>query len=483
MEIKIKIKTRINELIKDLVKRCAFLKLNVNELGRDFWIFRFGQIISIIGDNCSYVALMWWILDKTGSAAQISSVLAPSMFVRIFLLPLCGPLGDLFSRKWIIVYADCWRAFLTIILALVYFLDFFYLPLIVAISILLSFGSALFESVSTSIVPNIISDESKIPKAMEQTQSITTFGTVIGGISGGVIVTFLGIGGAFVVDSVSFIIAIIATLKIKCAYNSYNRIQALKESESENANNIFIDRPLKFKFLNSINSVYPMIKKWFVDFKEGIYVIRRIPLQFGIGLVAAILNLVTSPLSVALPVLVKESRNMPPWFLGALEASVGIGGIFGAFAVGKILKRFHADYVILAGIGAIGIGISILPLTPNILLPLLMMFFIGMGSMVTNIPIVTRSTMALPDKYRSRVSSCASFLYQMAIPIGVAITGNLISIFSLTTTLIFSGALVILLAPLIYLIPDFKKFMRLSNESVATFYTDNYPQAFVNKNK
>jgi MFS transporter, DHA3 family, macrolide efflux protein len=47
-------------------------------LGRDFWLFRLGQAISIVGDSCGAIALAWWILDATGSAAVMSSVLAPA---------------------------------------------------------------------------------------------------------------------------------------------------------------------------------------------------------------------------------------------------------------------------------------------------------------------------------------------------------------------------------------------------------------------
>lgn len=68
-------------------------------LGKDFWNFRAGQLISLLGDSCSNIALAWWILDKTHSAIAMSSVLAPAMLVRIFLLPLMGPLGDNFSRS------------------------------------------------------------------------------------------------------------------------------------------------------------------------------------------------------------------------------------------------------------------------------------------------------------------------------------------------------------------------------------------------
>lgn len=65
-------------------------------LGRDFWMFRFGQLASLLGDGCGMIALSWWVLDKTGSAASISVVLAPAMVVRVVLLPFMGPLADQF---------------------------------------------------------------------------------------------------------------------------------------------------------------------------------------------------------------------------------------------------------------------------------------------------------------------------------------------------------------------------------------------------
>jgi len=77
-------------------------------LGRDFWLFRLGQAISVLGDSCGAIALSWWILDATGSAVVMSSVLAPAMVVRIVLTPLFGPLGDRVTRKKLIIVSDLW---------------------------------------------------------------------------------------------------------------------------------------------------------------------------------------------------------------------------------------------------------------------------------------------------------------------------------------------------------------------------------------
>lgn len=129
-------------------------------LGRDFWNYRVGELISLLGDSCSGIALAWWILEKTGSAAVMSTVLAPAMVVRIFLLPLVGPLGDNFSRKKLIIVADAWRFIFTGALAAMVFLDYFNVPLLVAVFILISLGSALFNAAAGGIVPQLVPRES-----------------------------------------------------------------------------------------------------------------------------------------------------------------------------------------------------------------------------------------------------------------------------------------------------------------------------------
>ena len=67
------------------------------ELGRDFWLFRFGQLISVVGDSCGGIALAWWnyrchrIGGSDGVDHRSGNVRAH------FLLPLFGPLGDRFA--------------------------------------------------------------------------------------------------------------------------------------------------------------------------------------------------------------------------------------------------------------------------------------------------------------------------------------------------------------------------------------------------
>ncbi|MGZ3740744.1 MAG: MFS transporter, partial [Bdellovibrionota bacterium] len=175
-------------------------------LGRDFWKFRIGQLVSVLGDACGSIALAWWVLDRTGSAAEMSSILAPAMVARIFLLPVCGPIADRFSRKTLLVLSDLWRfAFSAAIFAMVCS-GYYNFSLVLASYVLLSVGSALFSATSGGIIPKIVKRE-HMSLAARQSQALNSFGSVAGGIVGGIVVSIAGVRGAFGIDCVSFLAA------------------------------------------------------------------------------------------------------------------------------------------------------------------------------------------------------------------------------------------------------------------------------------
>src|SRR5258706_7509217 len=94
---------------------------SASRLGRDFWFFQTGQMISTVGDACGTIALTWWILDVTASPGKVSTVLASAMFVQTTLTPVLGPLGDRFSRKWLILSSDLLRGVMMAALAVLAF--------------------------------------------------------------------------------------------------------------------------------------------------------------------------------------------------------------------------------------------------------------------------------------------------------------------------------------------------------------------------
>ncbi|MEI7482920.1 MAG: MFS transporter [Elusimicrobiota bacterium] len=418
------------------------------ELGRDFWLYRLGQAISISGDVCSSIALSWWILEKTGSAAKLATIMSPAMMVSVFLLPLLGPLGDKFSRRKLILIGDGWRAIFTLMLAAMAYYDIFNVCLLVALYIMLALGTAFYRVGASSIVPQLV-PPALLGRAIQQSQAISSTGTVLGGVVGGVLVTGLGISGAFLIDGISYVIAVAATFAIV--------VKVMPVTPIKEGNPVAV---------------------WMGDVKDGFRMVYKIPVRFWLSILAAFLNFAIAPMNIALPVLVKEARNMPPWFLGALASSRSLGVILAALLLGWISKKIYQDVLLVLSIITIGLGIIAMPWTPNIFLPPLMMFFIGAAFACFNISVSTQDSLALPDNFRARAGAITSFMCHSTAPLGNMLGGILIAIFGLNMAMTACGLAVSASACLLFLVPKFSEFYRLPPEKATVFFKENYPDAF-----
>ena len=76
---------------------------------RGFALLWSGQAISHLGDSLYRVALAWWVLEKTGSAAAMGTVLVFSMAPMLIFLLLGGVAVDRFPRIRLMLGSDLLR--------------------------------------------------------------------------------------------------------------------------------------------------------------------------------------------------------------------------------------------------------------------------------------------------------------------------------------------------------------------------------------
>ncbi len=66
--------------------------------GRPFALLWTGQSLSLLGDCIFRVALAWWVLEKTGSAVAMGTLLVVSTIPMLVFLLIGGVLVDRFPR-------------------------------------------------------------------------------------------------------------------------------------------------------------------------------------------------------------------------------------------------------------------------------------------------------------------------------------------------------------------------------------------------
>ena len=423
-----------------------------SKLGRDFWLYQSGQVISTVGDACGNIALTWWILDVTGSPAMISTILAPAMIVQTLLTPVLGPLGDRLSRKRLILTSDLVRGVAIAVLATAALRGSFAVPVLIAIYALFAAGSALFNSNHMSIVPQLVPADA-LQGAVRMSQSVHAIGRVAGGVVAGLLVSTVGVGWTLLLDAGSFAIAALMTAAIVGPARG-----AAGPGSTDAA-----DHPAS---------------SFITELRDGFAAVHRVPLLFWLCIAIAFFNVLLSPMQVLLPTYAKVTKGMPAWFLGGLESSLGVGIIVGALGIGVLEKTPRLVSSVVIGLLLLGAGTAFLSHIPGIVGPMAMMFLIGLGAAWTNIPIGTRVSVAVPDHFRSRVNSIFAFIFDASAPIGVAAGGALVAWFGVAPTMTWMGILMLIAVPVLFRMPGFTGFFRASPSELTNHFLNAYPQVF-----
>src|SRR5690348_1158056 len=76
---------------------------------REFRLFFSGQLISLLGDAITPFALLWAVLDLTGSSTDLGLVLAAKTAPLVVFLLIGGVFADRLPRRAVMVTADLVR--------------------------------------------------------------------------------------------------------------------------------------------------------------------------------------------------------------------------------------------------------------------------------------------------------------------------------------------------------------------------------------
>jgi DHA3 family macrolide efflux protein-like MFS transporter len=85
---------------------------------RPFFTIWIGQAISLIGSSLVQFALIWWLTEKTQSAAALATAALVVFLPKAFLAPFAGVVVDRYSRRVLMIASDALVAIATLSLAI-----------------------------------------------------------------------------------------------------------------------------------------------------------------------------------------------------------------------------------------------------------------------------------------------------------------------------------------------------------------------------
>jgi len=127
---------------------------------REFLLLWTGQAVSIFTSSVVQMAIIWYLTERTGSAAILSLATLVGFLPQAVFGPFIGVLIDRHNRKTIMILSDTFIAAVTLILVFVGFYGELPIWLIMAVLFARSIGTTFHEPSLQAVIPLLVPKES-----------------------------------------------------------------------------------------------------------------------------------------------------------------------------------------------------------------------------------------------------------------------------------------------------------------------------------
>ncbi|WP_141603642.1 MFS transporter [Terrilactibacillus laevilacticus] len=381
------------------------------------------QVISNIGDWLHILALLTLVgLKWHASPLAMTGTMLCLTVPAVLFGPIAGVVVDRIDRKHMMIVSDICRAFIVLGIAFSSHLWQVYVLLC-----LLALFSDLFNPAESAKIKEIVSEE-HLQQAVAYSGVINNGAKIIGPMISGIVVSLMGIKGAFYLDALSFILSALLLIGLPKTPKVI-----LEERKTQN---------------------HQQKKSFFKDLIDGLSFIKQSPILF-LGLL--ILSFVFFALQISDSqsiVLFREIPHLPVHLIGTCMAASGAGMLISSLILSKInlgsrLITLAISPIIVGG-GLFSAGWFVhLPLSIiNILYPIIFIF-VGLAMGMAIIPFQVLTQKLTPSSYTGRIFGTINSVSTLFTILGMLTGGLLSEWMGGIRTFLASGTLLIIIGLLV----------------------------------
>ncbi|MEW6713357.1 MAG: MFS transporter, partial [Candidatus Riflebacteria bacterium] len=78
----------------------------------EFRLLWLAQLVSFIGEGIFQTAMIWWVIEVTGSGTMVGLITSVSFLPAVLIGPFAGTMADRLPPKFLLIGADSFRALL-----------------------------------------------------------------------------------------------------------------------------------------------------------------------------------------------------------------------------------------------------------------------------------------------------------------------------------------------------------------------------------
>lgn len=372
---------------------------------RNYRLFFIGQGISLIGSWMTNIATIWLVYDLTDSPFMLGLVGFTSQIPSFFVAPYGGVMVDRFSRHRILIATQILAMIQSLSLAALAFSGVIQIWHIIALSLFQGFINAFDAPARQAFVPELVERKEDLANAIAINSTMFNGARLIGPAIGGLLIARVGTAYCFLIDGVSYIAVILGLLAMKI-------------------------KPKNIKL--SQGNALQKIKEGFT-YAFGFPPIRAILLQ------AAIVSFFGIQYTVLVPIFAEKILGGGAETLGFLMAASGIGALTGGIYLALRRTVIGLGRLIVLAPGILGIGLIAFAFSRLLPLSLIIMLFVGFGTIMQVAASNTILQTIVEEDKRGRVMSLFTMSFLGMTPFGNLVGGFLANEIGASTTLIIDG--------------------------------------------
>ncbi len=380
--------------------------------------------ISTLGTRMSVLAIPWFVLTTSGSAAETGIVVFAEMAPYVVVQGLGGPLVDRIGAWRVAITSEFVAALAMGLVPILHVSGHLEIPLL---ALLVAAAGAVRGAGDTGnrvLIPGL-ADEARMPleRASGLFDGVSRIASMIGVPVAGLLIALISAPGVVAIDAVSFLISGIAILATVPR-------SAQPEPDPEESTSGYLER-----------------------LAQGFRYLRNDRLLLGIGVMVLVTNFLDAGYGGVL---------LPVWGRDVLGSPVGVGLTAGAFGLGAVsgnaLLTWLAPRLPRRLVYATGFLIggaprfAVLALSGSVPPVLVVSFIAGFGAGSINPILGAVEYERIPRHLQARVLGAVGALAWAGIPFGGLLAGAAVDLASLNVALWIAAAiyLVTTLAPFIF---------------------------------
>ncbi|MEK7238088.1 MAG: MFS transporter [Nitrospirota bacterium] len=352
---------------------------------RNFRLFWFGQIISLTGTWMHSAGQGWLVLKLTDSPFYLGLVGSVSSMPILLFTLAGGVAADRLSKRKILLTTQMMLMLFAFILAVLVSTGIVTVWYVLVIGFLIGTVNAFDIPARQSFFIEMVGKENLL-NAIALNSAAFNGARIIGPAIAGILIGYFGVAVCFYINSLSFLAAIIALVRMR-----FNGSDVGKSSEVS-------------------------VKE---EFKQGLKYIFSEPKIYTLIILVGIISFFGFPYITFLPVYARDILKTGAAGLGILMSCAGAGAFIGAISL-AIRGDFAKKGIFLAASGIIfSLALLIFSLSTTAYLSYLMLFLVGWGA-ISQVAIANSLLqLTVPHELRGRVMSSFTLVF-----LGMATIGN-----------------------------------------------------------